>query len=131
MQKRIAWESLRTEYAANFPMMKCTLPQNAMKMSKYNLSRESTMSDGELRELNEKKNSLFHLLRDARSNYRFACTKMKAKDHAEAVKLLEEAEELCSKVRRATPMVFVVFAHCSVVVVAVAVAGRRGRPHEP
>ena len=51
VQKRRAWEKLRAEYASNFPSMKCCLPQNATDMSKYALSKESAMSEAELKEV--------------------------------------------------------------------------------
>lgn len=119
VQKRRAWEKLRAEYANNFPSMKCCLPQNATEMSKYALSKESAMSEAELKEvrhvvlnaaprpmltpiagrtqLKEKKNVLFQSLREARSAYRAAITKVKGKDYFAAVKELERAEGNCAK----------------------------------
>jgi len=88
---------MRTDYAANFPMMKCSLPDNAVEMSKYRLSRESTMSDAEFRVLNEKKNALFHLLREARSNYRTAVTKLKVKNVSAALQAFSESRTKCGK----------------------------------
>ena len=41
------------EYAKNFPTMKCTLPANSSTMSKYALSRQSTMSESELKEVSD------------------------------------------------------------------------------
>ncbi|GMI36981.1 hypothetical protein TrCOL_g2519 [Triparma columacea] len=95
--RRKHWETLRTEYANNFPMMKCTLPDNAVEMSKYKLSRESTMSEGELRILTEKKNSLFQNLREARSNYRTAVTKVKVKNYPKAIEAFEVSKSRCEK----------------------------------
>ncbi|GMH79333.1 hypothetical protein TL16_g08108 [Triparma laevis f. inornata] len=97
VQKRKDWEKLRTDYAVNFPTMKCCLPANATDMSKYSLSKESAMSETELKDLKEKKNQLFQFLREARSSYRAAVTKIKAKNHHHAVRELAKAEEQCRK----------------------------------
>jgi len=97
VQKRKDWEKLRTDYAKAFQTMKCSLPNNASEMSKYSLSKESAMSESELKDLKEKKTQLFQFLREARSSYRAAVTKIKAKNHAQAVKELAKAEEQCRK----------------------------------
>ncbi|GMH68873.1 hypothetical protein TrST_g3172 [Triparma strigata] len=97
VQKRKDWEKLRTDYAKAFQTMKCSLPNNATEMSKYSLSKESAMSESELKDLKEKKTQLFQFLREARSSYRAAVTKIKAKNHAQAVKELAKAEEQCRK----------------------------------
>ncbi|GMH49394.1 hypothetical protein TrRE_jg6140 [Triparma retinervis] len=95
--RRKNWEKLRTEYARNFPMMKCTLPENAIEMSKYRLSRESTMSENDLKVLTEKKNSLFQFLREARSNYRTAVTKVKVKNYPAAIGFFETSKGQCER----------------------------------
>jgi hypothetical protein len=55
-----------------------TLVTNATTQHRrYSLSMESAMNDNELRELKEKRNVLFQNLREARSSYRSAITKVK------------------------------------------------------
>jgi CRP-like cAMP-binding protein len=97
VQKRLYWEKLRIEYAANFPSMKCTLPSNSAEMSQYSLSLESALNESELRDLKEKKNLLFQSLREARSAYRSAITKVKQKKFDDSVVELTKAEESCKR----------------------------------
>jgi len=97
VEKRKYWERLRLDYVTNFPSMKCSLPANAAEMSQYSLSMESAMNESELKDLKEKKTTLFQSLREARSSYRSAITKMKYKKFDEAIAELEKSKKSCDR----------------------------------
>jgi len=96
-EKRKYWERLRLDYAAKFPSMKCSLPVNAAEMSQYSLSVESAMNESELKDLKEKRTTLFQSLREAKSCYRSAITKVKYKKFDEAVAELEKSKKSCDR----------------------------------
>ena len=106
VQKRKNWEKLRVEYAKNFPTMKCTLPANSSEMSKYSLSRQSTMSESELKELKEQNLVLYRHLREARSCYRGAIMKAKAKKFSGAESGMQKVKEYCTDAMKIADEIF-------------------------
>ena len=94
VEKRKYWESLRLDYATKFPSVAFSLPANAAEMSQYSLS---AMNDIELRELKETKSFLFQSLREVRSSYRSAITKVKQKKFEEAIAELEKSKTACDR----------------------------------
>jgi len=97
VQKRIEWEELRKDFANKFPTMPWTIPREALIMSKYSISRESVMSDQELKLRKEKSLVLCRYIRDARSSFRASMRKYASNNLKESATLLKKSAETSQK----------------------------------
>ena len=97
VQRRIEWEDLRKDYAQKFPTMPLSLPVDAALMSKYSISRESVMSDQELKNRKDKNLVLCRYLSDARTLFRTSLARAKDDDRKASNEAMKKMKELAHK----------------------------------